>query len=91
MDTLEAIFTRRSVRSYTADPIPLDVLQKILAAARASPSDGNAQAWNFIIVQDLKQLAFLMSLAPGIIGNPRTVIMICQDDERTAQFSGRGG
>jgi len=91
MKTIEAIFTRRSVRSYKADPIPLDMIHKILEAGRASPSGGNAQAWSFLLVQSSRRLAYLRSLAPGIIGNPTIVLVICQDDERIAQFGGKSG
>lgn len=54
MDFYEVIRTRRSVRSYKTDPIPDDVLRRILDAARISPSGSNRQPWKFIIVRDEK-------------------------------------
>ena len=41
MDMLEAIATRRSNRKFKADPIPQDVLEKILNAAIMAPSGKN--------------------------------------------------
>ncbi len=57
MDFYEAVRTRRSVRSYKPNPIPKEVLNRVLEAVRIAPSGGNRQPWKFIIVQNeaLKQ------------------------------------
>lgn len=52
MDFFDVIRTRRSVRSYRPDPIPGDVLDLVLEAARIAPSACNRQPWRFIIVKD---------------------------------------
>lgn len=52
MDVYEAIKTRRSVRAYQDKPIPEEVLNRILEAARLAPSAGNRQDWKFIVVKD---------------------------------------
>lgn len=52
MDVLEAIRTRRSIRIYKPDPVPEEVLQKILEAGRWAPSASNAQPWKFIVFSD---------------------------------------
>jgi len=52
VDFYEVIRTRRSIRSYKPDPIPDDVLKRILEAARISPSGSNRQPWKFIIVKN---------------------------------------
>jgi len=54
MDFYEVIRTRRSIRSYKPDPIPEDVLKRVLEAARIAPSGSNRQPWKFIIVRDAK-------------------------------------
>lgn len=46
------IRTRRSIRSYRPDPIPEEVLNRILEAVRIAPSGSNRQPWRFIIVKD---------------------------------------
>ena len=55
MDTLEAIATRRSNRRFKADPIPQDVLEKILNAAIMAPSGKNRQPWRFVVVREGKR------------------------------------
>ena len=52
MDFYEVIRTRRSVRSFKKEPIPEDVLKRVLEAARVAPSGGNRQPWRFILVKD---------------------------------------
>ncbi|MEM3849021.1 MAG: 5,6-dimethylbenzimidazole synthase [Zestosphaera sp.] len=53
MDLYEVIKGRRDVRSYfKPDPIPDEVLARILHAAHLAPSVGFSQPWNFIVVKD---------------------------------------
>ncbi|MCD6466077.1 nitroreductase family protein [Candidatus Bathyarchaeota archaeon] len=52
MDFYEVIRTRRSIRSYKPDPVPDEVLMRVLEAARIAPSGSNRQPWKFIIVKD---------------------------------------
>jgi nitroreductase len=53
----EAMRTTRAVRRLRSDPIPDDVLRRVLQAATFGPSGGNRQAWRVIVVRDagLKQ------------------------------------
>lgn len=54
---LEEIRTRRSVREFSDDPVPLDVLRDCIAAAAQAPSGANKQPWTFVVVThpDLKR------------------------------------
>jgi nicotinate-nucleotide--dimethylbenzimidazole phosphoribosyltransferase len=47
-----AIFSRRDIRNYRPDPVPDEVLWRILAAAHQAPSVGLMQPWDFIIIRD---------------------------------------
>lgn len=50
-DTLyRVIRARRDIRHFTSDPIPPEVLKRILAAAHHAPSVGFMQPWNFILI-----------------------------------------
>ncbi|HPH95343.1 MAG TPA: nitroreductase family protein [Anaerolineaceae bacterium] len=46
---LQVILNRRSVRSFTAQPIPDDVFSAILEAGRLTPSTVNLQSWSFAV------------------------------------------
>jgi nitroreductase len=52
MELLTAIKERRSVRKYKSKPIPEEILDEIMDAARLSPSWNNTQVWRFILVKD---------------------------------------
>jgi len=52
MDAIEAIKTRRSVRRYTAEPIPDEVLEDIIDCARLAPTARNEQPWTFVVITD---------------------------------------
>ena len=43
---------RRDVRAFRPDPVPADVLMRILGAAHHAPSVGFMQPWNFIVIRD---------------------------------------
>ena len=50
MNVTEAVASRRSIRQFTDKPVPLDVLQRVLTKAQLSPSGGNTQPWNAVIL-----------------------------------------
>jgi nitroreductase len=51
----EAIYSARSLRRLRPDPVPGELITKILDAAIRAPSGGNSQNWAFIVVRDLEQ------------------------------------
>ena len=59
METWDAIRSRRNVRSYGEGAIAPEHLDRILEAARRTPSAGNQQAWDFVVCTDREQLAQL--------------------------------
>ena len=50
MNIIEAISTRKSIRDFTADPVPQHILKKIIEIASRAPSAENSQPWEFTIV-----------------------------------------
>jgi nitroreductase len=52
MEFYDVVKTRRSVRSFKADPVPQEALRRVLEAARAAPSGSNRQLWKFYVVKD---------------------------------------
>ena len=52
METRECIKTRRSIRRFTEQPIPDEVLNELLEAVRWAPSWSNTQCWEIIVVKD---------------------------------------
>ena len=50
MDAVEAILTRRSIRSYTSQQVEDRLVEELLRAGMSAPSAGNAQPWHFIVI-----------------------------------------
>ena len=48
----EMMSTQRAIRRLRSDPIPDDVMKRILTAATWAPSGGNQQPWRMILVRD---------------------------------------
>lgn len=56
MDTLTAIHNRRSVRSWTGEPVSDEHLDILLRAAMTAPSSDNAQPWHYIVIRSKDSL-----------------------------------
>ncbi len=57
MDLMEAIYSRRSVRSYSDQQVEKPIVETLIQAAVQAPSALNQQPWAFAIIQDRKLLA----------------------------------
>ena len=60
MNTLDAIFSRRSVRKFKDEKLSEEAIHTILKAGMSGPTCVNARDWSFIVVDDLtllKQMA----------------------------------
>lgn len=56
MDVWDAIRQKRAVRDFTDEPLPDDVVERILDAGRRSQSSKNSQPWDFIVIRDRERL-----------------------------------
>ena len=52
MDIFEIIKTRRSIRKFTEEPVPDEVIDRIIEAGIWAPSGLNNQPWKFAIIRD---------------------------------------
>jgi nitroreductase len=52
MNFAEAVVKRRSIRKFKENPVPEEVLNRILDAGRWAPSAGNSQPWRFVVVTE---------------------------------------
>ena len=51
-DLMEIIKERRSIRKYEEKKVPKEILNQILEAVRWTPSWGNTQCWEIIVVEN---------------------------------------
>jgi len=62
VDTFEALYTTRAMRRVKPDPLPEEVIRRMLDAAIRAPSPGNAQQWRFVAVTDREVVGRLATL-----------------------------
>jgi nitroreductase len=81
MDAIEALFTRRAVREYTAEPVTEEQINLILSAAMHAPSACNQQPWHFVVVDSRKQLDAIAGLHPfaQMLLEAPLAIVVCAD------------
>jgi nitroreductase len=74
MELSEALQTRKSIRAFKSDPVPRALLTQILEEARWSPSWGNTQPWELVVVegQKVRQLTgeLVAAFKSGVPANP---------------------
>lgn len=79
METWDAIRARRNVRAYEGRAIPAEDLDRIMEAARRSPSSTNRQAWDFVLVTErdrLRELAKVWRWADHVGTSAATVALV---------------
>lgn len=78
---MEAILKRRSIRKYTEQMIPEDIITDLLEAGMCAPSAGNERPWHFVVITkrnlldaitEFHQYAQMLKQAPA-------AIIVCAD------------
>ena len=93
MDLYDVMRTTAAVREYTGDPLPDEVLERILDNARFAPSGGNRQGNRVIVVRDPRtREALTECTVPGVKRyiaqlrngeNPWNPVRPCEIDQQT--------
>jgi len=82
-DLLDLMYTRRSIREYTDEPVTGEQVDAMLKAAMAAPSAQNLRPWHFVVVRQRKTLdrlaevhkyAYMVKEAP-------LAIVVCGDQK----------
>jgi len=91
MDFYEAVRRRTSIRAYKPDPVPEEVLNRVLEAGRLAPSAKNLQPWKFIVVKDPQVRAALASACRNQQFIALAPITICGCAIESEVWKGMGG
>ena len=78
---IENIFARKSVRTYTPQPIEKEKVDLLVKAAMAAPTAVNKQPWAFVVVDDRKVLDKLAAGLPyaKMTAQAPLAIVVCGD------------
>lgn len=81
MDAMDAILSRRSIRRYTSQPVPDNLIKELLDAAMSAPSAGNEQPWHYIVITDRAILDEIPKYHPhsSMLREAPVAILVCCD------------
>ena len=93
MNVFQAVTTRRSVRKFKPDPVPEALIREILEAARWSPSWGNTQPWEIVVIsgESLERFkkANRQQLMDGVNSEPDTAMPEVWPDTLKQRYTDR--
>jgi nitroreductase len=87
-ELIETILSRRSIRSYTAQPVGEEQVTTLLKAAMAAPSASNLKPWHFVVVTKRETLDSLAEMHPfgKMLFQAPLGIAVCGDSGISAQY-----
>ena len=91
MNVIDAIKTRKSVRSYLEKPIEEEKLNAVLEAGRHAPSASNRQDWRFVIVRDPELKEKIAEAAGGqtFVGEAPVIVVACAETDNYVMRCGQ--
>lgn len=90
MNTLDAIFSRKSVRKFKDEKLSEEAIHTILKAGMSGPTCVNARDWSFIVVDDLtllKQMADANGKPAKLLEKAPLAILICGDTSKAFKMA----
>ncbi len=84
MDVYEAVRTVLAVRKFKDQPVPQDLVKRIVESAWLTASSMNGQPWHFIVVEDrntLKQLGAAARTGPYIAQAPLAIAVVIESSQ----------
>lgn len=78
---MQNILNRKSVRSYTSEPVSREQLDTLLRAAMAAPTGKDMRPWKFVVVNDPAAMKALAEQLPyaKMLGEAQAAIAVCGD------------
>lgn len=86
MNFMDILLKRRSVRSYSQEPIEEEVLKQILQAGLAAPSGRAKRPWEFVVIRDrdmLERMAECRTAGAAMLKEAAAAIVVLGDESAT--------
>ena len=92
MRSMELFRNRRSVRSFTDEGVPDQVIAEALEAGNLAPSAGNLQARDFVVVRGIERKRQLADAAHSqmFVADAPVILACCANLDRIASYGPRG-
>jgi len=80
-DKLDFIFSRRSVRLFTDDPVPENLIDDILMAGMSAPSARAKDPWRFVVLREAEDLEAMLKIVPNgaMLKSATAAFLVCGD------------
>ncbi len=88
MDLFDAIEGRKSIRRFRSDPVPDEVIARVLEAGRRAPSANNTQPWSFLVIRDKSLLA---KMAEAVRRQVDRMIPFAEDEKQSQRLAAYRG
>ena len=90
-DAITAILTRRSIRDYTAHPVPEEMIRLLLEAGMSAPSALDERSTEFIVINDRKILDEIHKFNPKRLQLKKaTVAILVCGNQAKEKHKGQG-
>lgn len=79
---IEALKSRRSIRTYTSQPVERSVIEEIVDCARLAPTAMNDQPWDFVVItgrEDLARIPVMLGHAEFIANAAFCVLVLARE------------
>jgi nitroreductase len=82
-ELLDLMYSRRSIRAFTDEPVSDEQVEALLKAAMAAPSAQNLRPWHFVIIRKRKRLDGLAQVHKyaSVLEKASLAIVVCGDQE----------
>lgn len=93
MDAIEALLTRKMVRSFTQQPLMDDQIETLLKVMVAAPSAGNRQPWRIVVVKDqkVKEALAVAARKQNFVAEAPVDFVVCRvPSESEGRYGDRG-
>lgn len=78
MSLREAVATRRTVRTYADQPVPVETIEELLREATHAPSACNRRGWRFVLVDDAGDLRWLHEKGgSSVLARSKQALLVC--------------
>jgi nitroreductase len=88
MEVFDALRTVLATRRYRADPVPDEVVRRIVEAGRLTGSGSNTQPWHFVVVTDrdtIQRMGPMLRTGPYVATAPLVVVVAVDRSSRLAE------
>ncbi len=85
MDAIECLRTRRSIRAYSDEPVPREVIETIVDAGHLAATAMNLQPWQFVVVTDAdtrRRVAEITDHGKFISKAPVCIVVFCEEEAK---------